>query len=166
MKELEYLRQENKLLTEQVARLEFQIKEFQRMIFGSRSERFIPDDPKQVSLFGIEVVEAAPVEIEIVERKKPQSKKQPVREPIPSHLPRKETILEPEDIDLSRAVRIGEEVTEFLNYTPSSIYVERIVRPKYKLIDESTVIAPLKNAQPIAKSNVGAALLAYILISK
>lgn len=169
MSEQEYLhlQQENIELKIEIAKLQFQIKEFQRLLFGAKSERFVPVTPDQASLFDLGTVESAPVETEIIERKKAQGpKKQPVRLPIPSHLPRKETVLEPEDVDFNRAIRIGEEVTEFLNYTPSNIYVERIVRPKYKLLDESIAIARLDNAQPIAKSNVGAGLLAYILISK
>lgn len=158
MDELLLLRQENAYLKAQVA-------ELKRLIFGARSERHITVMPGQADLFGEAVAQAPERETALVERKKPLPKKQAVRQPIPAHLPRKTTTIEPENIDLDKAIKIGEEVTEFLNYTPSNIYVERIVRPKYR-VEETIVIAELDNAQPIAKSNAGAALLAYILISK
>ena len=167
MTELEItLTKKNQELTAELASVKFQLAELKRMIFGAKSERFVPQDPNQLTLFDLAPVEAPEPEKQIIERNKPQSKKKPVRAPIPSHLPRVETIIEPEGIDLSTAQKIGEEITEFLNYKPSTIYVERIIRPKYKINNERIIIAELKNAQPIAKSNAGAALLAFILVSK
>lgn len=153
-------------LTAELERLKFRLAELNRLIFGTKSERFVAPTPEQGSLFDLPPIEAPEPEKQVIVRNKPQSKKKAVRMPIPEHLPRVETVIEPEGIDLSTAQKIGEEVTEFLNYKPSRIYVERIVRPKYKINNESIVVAELKNAQPIAKSNVGAGLLAYIFISK
>jgi transposase len=44
------LQAENQQLREQVAQLEHQLKQLQRMIFGTRSERHVPDNPDQLSL--------------------------------------------------------------------------------------------------------------------
>jgi transposase len=158
--ELEYLRKENAYLKQELA-------ELRRLIFGKKSERFVPaENPEQQSLFGQEVSVADKEEVETSERKATQVKKKPIRQELPAHLPRVERTLEPEGVDLSIARKMGEEITEFLNYHPSKIFVERIVRPKYKLVDESIIIAPLKDAQPIAKSNIGAEMLSHLIISK
>jgi len=80
-------------------------------------------------------------------------------------LPRIEETIEPDDI-LSESKKIGEEITEVLEYNPSSIFVRRIIRPKYILAEqERIVIAPLPSL-PIPKGNAGAGLLAHIMVSK
>ncbi|MDT9191329.1 MAG: IS66 family transposase, partial [Limnospira sp. PMC 894.15] len=55
---------------------------------------------------------------------------QPVRAELPAHLPRKEEIVEPDNIP-EDAVKIGEEITEVLEIEVPKIWVRRIVRPKY-----------------------------------
>jgi len=157
--ELEVLRQENAYLKQQLA-------ELKRLLYGKKSERFIAPNPLQASLFELEPVEAPEPEKQTIERTKPKSSKKPVRQVLPAHIPRIDRIIEPTGVDLDGAVKIDELVTEYLNYIPSRLYVERIIRPKYKLKDNSIVAAPLDDAQPIEKSNVGAELLAYLLISK
>ena len=44
------LHAENQQLREQVAQLEHQLKQLQRMIFGTRSDRHVPDNPDQLLL--------------------------------------------------------------------------------------------------------------------
>lgn len=169
MSELEYLRlqQENREQAIQIARLEFQLAELKRLIFGKKSERFVPsENPLQENLFGQQEHQVSTMQQESFSRKATQVKKKPVRQELPAHLPRLERTIEPEGIDIANARKIGEEITEYLNYQPSKIFVERIIRPKYKLEDESIVIAPLTNAQPIAKSNIGSGLLSHLIISK
>ena len=159
MSELEALRRENAYLKQELA-------ELKRLIFGKKSERFMAPDPNQMSLFDLSPVVAPEPEKQVVERAVPTQAKKPVRKELPDHLPRVERVIEPQGVDLNGAVRIGEAVTEYLNYVPAKIYVERVIRPKYKLQDDRIVIAPLDDAQPIQKSNVGAELLAHLLISK
>lgn len=153
------MRRENAYLKQELA-------ELKRLIFGKKSERFVAPDPNQTSLFDLAPVEAPEPEKQLIERTRATQAKKPVRKELPPHIPRIERVIEPQDVDLSDAVKIGEAITEYLNYEPARIYVEKIVRPKYKLADERIVIAPLDDAQPIEKSNVGAALLAHLLISK
>jgi hypothetical protein len=106
------------------------------MIFGSKSERFVPTDTGQLSLnLDIEQQEPGKVETEQVSytRKKPYKKKgKPVRLPLPSHLHREEIVINPRG-DISGAKKIGEEITEILGYTPGKVYVEKYVRPKFLL---------------------------------
>ena len=61
---------------------------------------------------------------------RPVNKKQPLRTELPAHLPRREEVIEPEVVP-EGAKMIGEAVTEVLEYEPATLYVRRIVRPKY-----------------------------------
>ncbi|MBK6932442.1 MAG: transposase [Saprospirales bacterium] len=68
--------------------------------------------------------------------------------------------------------RIGEDVTEVLEYDPGRVWVRRIVRPKYarvqvdENIDQSQVVqAPAKDL-PFGRSKAGVSLIVHILISK
>lgn len=148
-----------------------QLAELKRLIFGSKSERFISAvDPQQGLLFELPSAEKpAAIQEEITyTRTKPEDKKQPLRTEIPAHLPRKEETIEPKYIPAG-AKKIGEAITEILEYESAQLYVRRIRRPKYLIqsTDEQTniIIAELPNL-PIPKGNAGAGLLAQIMISK
>lgn len=148
-----------------------QLAEMKRLIFGSRRERFISsDDPQQFTLFDLPEKEQVEEKKEKItyERKKTEGKKHPLRTELPAHLPRKEEVIEPENIP-EGSKKIGEAVTELLDYKPATIYVRRIIRPKFLVnsTDEQTeiTIADLPSL-PIPKGNADAGLLAYILISK
>ncbi len=143
-----------------------------RQLFGRTSERFIPQDPSQLTLAfdGLDElpeeqqVKSEEVVVPSYTRRKEAGKK-PVREPLPETLRREEVVIEPENIP-EGAVRIGEEVTEKLEYNPGEVYVKRIVRPKYALPQgEGVIIAPLPS-QVLPRSNAGASLLAHLLVSK
>lgn len=167
--ERDALRAELRSTKEQLAQVTFQLEQLKRMIFGAKSERFMPTDPAQATLFGVEAT-AVPVTQQIsYQRRKPTTeKKQPVREAIAAHLPRVERVIEPDDLP-EGARKIGEEITETLEYTPGTIHVDRLVRPKYVVDDapsRSVVhIAPMPSL-PFPKSNLGASLAAHICVSK
>ena len=145
-----------------------QLKEFKRMIFGAKSERFIATMEGQLSMFDEELKQQAE-EIEeqtiTYTKKKKKKKEKPVRKVLPAHLPRVEEIIEPENIP-EGAVRIGEEVTELLEIKPMTVFVRRIIRPKYVLPEEKGITIAKLPSLPLPKSNASASLLAFILISK
>lgn len=124
-----------KALEEQVESLKFQLDQMKRMIFGAKSERYVADNPdEQLSLFetsGKGPGKEEKVNVPAHDRKKSKPKRHPVRLVLPEHLKREEHIIEPQDIDLTNMVRIGEERTEMLRYTPAELTVKVIVRPKY-----------------------------------
>jgi transposase len=142
-----------------------------RRMFGRSSERFLPEDPNQLSI-AFEGEESLPEEqgiepeqIEISYTRNKENKKQPVRNVIPEFIRREEVIIEPENIPVG-AVRIGEEVTEKLEYIPGEVYVRRTVRPQYALpLGGGIRIADLPS-QVLPRSNAGASLLAHLLVSK
>jgi transposase len=62
------------------------------------------------------------------------------------------------------AKKIGEEVTEELDYIPGHFFVRRFVRPRY-VLDDTIIIADLPS-RPLPKAIAGAGLLAQIVIDK
>ena len=155
----------------EVSLLKHQLAELRRMMFGQKRERFVSPDPAQGMLFDLPAKETSETQVEEITytRAKPiKDKKQPLRAELPSHLPRREEIIEPENIP-ENAKKIGERITEILEYEPPVIYVRKIICPKYivEKNDERTQIevAPLPSL-PIPKGNAGASIIAHILISK
>ena len=157
-------------MSSEIESLKHQLAELKRMVFGAKRERFVPADSNQASLFDLPQQEVKPEPKEEITytRNKPSSRKQPLRLELAPHLPRREEIIEPEGLQ-EGAIKIGEAVTEILEYDPATVYVRKIVRPKYitSSNDEQTIItiADLPTL-PIPKGNAGAGILAYILVSK
>ena len=80
---------ENKTQKELINSLKHQLDQLQKLIFGAKRERFVPDvSPGQLNLFS-DLIVAVPEEVEkqsiTYERTKP--KKHPGRTPLPDHLP-------------------------------------------------------------------------------
>lgn len=151
--------------------LKYQLAELKRMIFGTKSERFVPAAPDQLSLeLDIAQGEVLPEQTEQItyNRNKPQkeNKKIPVRLPIPAHLPRVTEEIFPKE-NIEGAKKIGEAVTEILEYKPGTFYVKEYIRPKYLLpgIPQKIVIGELPSL-PIPSGNAGASVLANIMVGK
>ncbi|MCJ7447983.1 MAG: IS66 family transposase [Bacteroidales bacterium] len=156
------LEAENMYLKQELAQLK-------RMIFGSKSERHIGGDPGQLSLgLDTETIGQPARETEQITytRSKTDNKKgSAIRLALPSHLHREEHIIEPEE-DTTGARKIGEVITEVLEYTPGKFYVERYVRPKYVFPKEERIVIGELPSLPIPRGNAGPGLLAHLLISK
>ena len=163
-----------KMIVDRDSKIEKLINELialRRRMFGRNSERFVPEDPSQLIL-AFDGLDSLPEEqedeaqkVEVSYTRKNENKKQPVRNAIPDYIRREEVVIEPENIP-ENAVRIGEEVTEKLEFIPGEVFVKRIVRPKYALPQgEGIRIADLPS-QVLPRSNAGASLLAFLLISK
>lgn len=54
-------------------------------------------------------------------------------------LPVVEVVIEPQDLDLTKYKRIGEERTRTLEFEPGKLYVKEIIRPKYGLKDNTAL---------------------------
>lgn len=161
--ELINLRSENLFLKHELDKLK-------RMIFGSKSERFIPADPGQLTLdMELELQQPPEAEKETISytRTKPKEEKKPghARMPLPAHLPREEHIIEPEE-DVSNCKKIGENITEILEYKPGKLYVKKYIRPKYARPDEQGIITGELPTLPIPRGNAGPGLLTQLIISK
>jgi len=155
----------------QIAFLQEELAQLKRMIFGSKSERFIAENDSQLSLFEAEQKERITPKEETISynrKKASKDKNKAKRLFLPAHLPREEELIEPYKITES-SKKIGEEVTEILEYNPGNLHVRRIVRPKYvneqKGCEPQIIIAELPSL-PIPKGNAGAGLLAHLMVSK
>ena len=163
VEEEQALRSELRSTKEQLAQLSFQFEQLKRMVFGAKSERFVPADPGQATLFDVGATTQPATQQVSYTRVKPGQNKKPVREAIAAHLPRVQRVIEPEDLP-EGARKIGEEITETLEYTPGTIHVDKLVRPKYAHADR-VLIAPMPS-MPFPKSNLGPSLAAHICVSK
>ncbi len=172
----ENLSREDLLLT--VVKLQHELDQLKRLIFGSKQERFIPSvTPDQLALgLNVEPIaqpEATTQNIEYTRTlQEPAKKSLPTgRTKLPADLPRERVVIEPEE-DVTGLKSIGEEITEELEYTPGKFFVRQYVRTKYAkpvlnngLAETKIIIASLPE-RPIQKCIAGAALLAYIIINK
>ena len=150
--------------------LKHELEKIKRIIFGSKSERFIgTNDPNQLLLFNLEQpkIPEPPKETITIERNKPkkQEKVVNIRGQLPSDLPRITEVIEPKE-DITGAKKIGEEITEVMEYTPGKIYVRRYVRPKYALPEDKGVVIGELPSLPIPRGNAGASLITHIIVSK
>lgn len=160
---------ENRMLKAELAELKEQLAWLKRQIFGSKSERFLPSDDSQTSLdLGVQSQETAPATEHIsYDRTKPRKHTPHGREEIPAHLPRKEIVLEPKG-DISGMRRIGEKVTEQLEYEPPKYCVTRFVRPVYAGVRDGARIVVCGELPPLCndKGKYGASIIAHAVVSK
>lgn len=159
---------ENQELKEQNALLRQELAQLKKMIFGQKRERFTAEvNANQLSLFsGDEISVAEPVvDKQHIEYDRKTTKKHPGRTALPDHLPVEEIIIEPEG-DTTGMKRIGEEITETLDYTPASLIRRRMIRPKYAKQDGEGVVIGKLPSRPIPKCIAEAGLLAYIQVAK
>lgn len=154
--------------------LEHELAQLKRLIFGKRTERFIPAvPPEQLSIdlnaqAAVLTVAAEP-RIQKIEytrtQKKDSTEKIPVRMKLPADLPREQVILEP-DQDVRGMKKIGEEITEELERIPGKLFVRQYVRPKYAIADGQGVVIADLPVRPIDKGIPGPGLLAQMVIDK
>jgi len=140
------------------------------MLFGSKKERFINENKDQLALSFEEfasqeaLVDETPVKEKITyERKK--TTKHAGRNKLPENLPVVEEIIEPEDLTEDMA-KMGEEITEMLEYTPAQFFKRRIIRPKYVNKKTQEIKIAELPSRPIEKCLAGNSVLTQILVSK
>ena len=159
----------------EILQLKQQLQQLQKMIFGSRHERFIPTDINTAQLsLDIEAESIATssvtqakkisyVRSTVVIEQKPLE--HPGRMKLPEHLRREEIIIEPAT-DIRDCKKMGEEITEVLEYEPGELYVKKYIRNKYaKQNNEGVLIGELP-PRPLEKAMAGEGLLAQIIIDK
>lgn len=162
-------------LKSDIARMQFQIDQMRRLLYGSKRERFISnkEDGNQLTLpLDIEQETETEKEQEVVTyvREKSKRKNHPGRLELPKHLPVEEIIIEPKE-DTTGLKCIGKEVTDQLEMVPAKLYIKRYIRPRYiKPVDDQELqhqgmIAPLP-VFPIEKGIAGPGLLAQVLVDK
>lgn len=150
--------------------LESEMAQLKRMIFGSKSERFVPIiEAQQQLLFDQPVEQEIEVKQEDINYTRTKitvkKKEHKGRGLLPKHLPRIEYIIEPIE-NTDDLVVIGKEITEELEYTPGKFFVNQYIRPKYAKANKQGVLIASLPSRPIEKGIAGPGLLASILIEK
>ena len=153
------LQTENQLLRQ---KLELFLK---RYFGGTKNESL---DPKQLELLlaGLTAVSAAtPAAEKPTPVRAPAATRSP-RQPLPGHLETERVVLEPVEVQQQPTGwrKLGEEVTEELDWKPAKFIKRLYIRPKYANADR-IVIAPLP-ARLIEKGLPGAGLLTQVIVSK
>ncbi len=172
-----------------VIELQHQVAQLQRMLFGRRSERLLPDDPNQGFLFGridpqeqpdespASEDESAPSQAEASEEDEEPAprrrRKHHGRRPLPAQLMRCVHDIYPPDEEQTcpschQAKTIfGRDVTEELEMIPAKFFVNRYVRHKYACphCAGSVSQGPLP-PRPMDKGIPGPGVLADVVASK
>ena len=168
--------------------LQHQVEQLIRRVYGRRSEKL---DPNQL-MFDPLIFEAlnqpdeqspsnpfeVPAQTTTVKKKANKERsRHPGRIPIPEHLERVEILLDiPEEEKICPETgkplkKIGEEVSEKLEYRPGKLIVNVYRRPKYASPDSiaagevGVITAPMPD-HPIEKCKADIGLLSHIIVSK
>ena len=151
-----------------------QLHYLKRQLFGKKSEKL---DPSQRLLFE-DLYNQLKAKKEQKQPSSPnnnsgQNKNHKGRNPLPADLKREVIEIEPSQSEKTCPVcrnkkeRIGEEITEKLEYVPASFYVKRYIRYKYACRGcQSNVSIGNLPAMAIDKGIAGEGLLAHIITSK
>lgn len=149
-----------------IEKLKLQIARLKRMQFGRSSEK-TAQRIEQLELI-VEDLEASQAQIDTLPRRG-EPKAQPVRRPLPEHLPRETVCHEPQAgcPDCGAALRrIGEDVAEVLEYVPAAFKVIRHVRPRLACTCCERIVQVSAPMRPIDRGMPGPGLLAHVLVSK
>jgi transposase len=164
------LAQQEKLLSQgsEIEHLKLVIAKLRRMMFGTKSEK-ITREIEQLEL-KLEELETRQAERSQATASSDPARNKPTRSPLPEHLPREiHTHLPQEDAcrecggDLRK---LGEDVSEMLEYIPASFKVIRHVRPKLCCTRCDVILQAAAPSRPIDRGLAGPGLLAHVLVAK
>ena len=170
------LLQRNQELQGQLYQLQAQLHQLTKLLGGYKSERFIApslsDQQTSLDLLFEQTAEATRlVDVQkktVYVTKKPEEKRS-VRV-FPAHLRVDETVIEPTE-DVSHCKKIGEEVSDRLDWQPGELFINRTIRYKYACpvagkAGEVRIVIADKPVHAIEKSIAAEGLLAQLIIDK
>lgn len=156
-------------LKSDITQLRHELDQLKKMIFGSKRERYIEEvNANQLSLFTTDEVETDKDQADRgqhIEYDRKAPKKHNGRNELPEHLPVQEVTIEPAE-DTTGMIRIGEEITETLEYTPASLVKKRVIRPKYARKNAEGIVIASLPSRTLPKAIAESSLLTHIIISK
>jgi transposase len=137
-----------------------------RQLFGSKSERFIPNDEQTELDLQIEKSEVKTTEQNISYTRATTKKTSGhSRGEMPTHLPFEDIVIEPQE-DVSSCDKLGDEISWEYEYNPGTLFVRRYIRPKFvNRVDETIIIGTLPN-RPLDKGNFGPGIMSTIVTDK
>jgi transposase len=173
------LHKENSSLLAKQEELLHSLDSLRRQLFGMKSDKQVKHAiAGQLELFNLAapdtLVEQIAEELkeEIKERQAKDNKvaRRPKRMLLPEHLERKEVIIDPQG-DLSGYKIIGSDSCEVLVIDPMKMWVKRIIRRKWALIDSQDISRPGIREAPAPSRTVKGGLfdesvLAFLLVYK
>src|SRR5277367_6311801 len=173
---LQLYEQELYAKTLHIEKLKEQLALLRHARFGRSSEK-LDHDIEQLELLIGDIEEGRAEGIERIDAVKTASsdttkreRLQPVRRPLPDHLPRERVEHEAACVcpacGSTRLTHIGTDEREVLEYVPSHFKVIVHARPKMGCRDCETITQPPMPSLPIEKGMPGAGLLAHVLIAK
>jgi transposase len=163
----------------EIESLKLLIAKLKRMQFGRRSERL--DSQIQQLELKLEDLEirreaAAPAEApaaapaEAPVERPASAPRQRNRKALPEQLPREVQVLEPAVSGCpdcgGKLNRLGEDVSEMLEYVPAHFKVLQTVRPKLSCTRCDVIVQHPAPSRPIDRGLAGPGLLAHVLVSK
>jgi transposase len=154
-------------LRDENERLKLLIAKLRRMHFGRSSGKGSTlADQLELALEEMEGVRAE----QTLRHAPAQAKPRPVREALPAHLPRETVEHLPQAACCPQCggqlKRLGQSVSEMLEYIPASFRVIRHVRPKLACARCDAIVQAPAPARPIPHGVAGAGLLAHVLTAK
>jgi len=155
----------------EIEHLKLLIAKLQRMQFGRKSEK-LARQIEQLEL-RLEDLQAKPAESKSAATTPPlliSIPAKPGRGPLPEHLPRQTQKHEPKESACpdcgGKLSKLGEDVSEVLEYVPASFFVVRHVRPKFSCTKCDHIVQAAAPSRPIERGVAGPGLLAHVLVSK
>jgi len=157
-----------------IDKLTFEIAQLKRLQYSAKSEqlsadqRALFDEAVDGDIAAIEEQLAA-LQATLPPKTEVDDKQPPKRAALPARLPRVDRHHEPENTTCGcgcRMSRIGEDVSEKLDYTPGVFTVERHVRGKWACAQCKTLVQAAVPAAVIDKGIPTAGLLAQVLVAK
>ena len=151
----------------EIEQLKLQLARLRRKQFGRSSEKIAEQiEQLELRLHALEepAVHSTPTPV----LRKPSARK-PSRRPLPGHLPRDVMTHSPdhECPDCGGILkRLGEDVSEVLEYVPARFRVIRHVRPKLSCGCCQTIVQAPAVSRPIEGGMAGPGLLSHVLVSK
>ena len=151
------------------------LSQLRRMQFGRKSEKLERQiEQLELRLEDLQLAQAAeatqPRESGAIESASAAAKEKRARRPLPEHLPRQTQTHEPKHSacpDCGGELRkLGEDVSEMLEYVPECFRVIRHVRPKLSCRHCERIVQAAAPSRPIVRGMAGPGLLAHVLISK
>ena len=162
----------------EIEKLKLQIAKLRRMQFGRSSERIT----RQIEQLELRLEELETGEAEVAAKAEAEAdasalpireRSKPKRQPLPDHLPRQEVVHQPADDgactcpDCGKGMaKLGEDITEVLDYVPGHFQVIRHVRPKYACTACDAITQAPAPSMPTPRGRATPAMLAHLLVSK
>jgi transposase len=162
--------------------LEAELAELKRELFGPKADRLTPEQQEQLSALNqdleadAERPDAASDGVldedeEDDKQKKRTRRRRGGRHPLPSHIETETVTMEPDLVPCpccgKMPERIGEEVTEEIDFIPAKLIRRKIVRPKYacRCGEAGVAIAPLP-PRLVPQSRLGLGLAVHMVLAR